>query len=119
MLLGIAAEMHLPRGNHGRLHRLLMKCATPVAASGRHSIIVRSMDADSRQGGGCGWAPATCRSAAEPCGCAGGGAGGCHATECTQSSWPMSTDSSSAVRRASPAWKRGFGAYLGAKCWSS
>ena len=61
--------------------------------------MVRSMDADSRQGRVCG-----CPDAAA--------AGGCHATECTQSSWPISTDSSMAVSRELPAWMRGFGAYL-------
>lgn len=71
----------------------------PVAASGRHSIMVRSMEADSRQGRVCG-----CPDAAA--------AGGCHATECTQSSWPISTDSSMAVSREPPAWMRGLGAYL-------
>ena len=52
----------------------------PVASSGRHSIMVRSMDADSRQGGWVAPPPPS-------------GTGGCQATECTQSSCPIRTAS--------------------------
>ena len=49
--------------------------SAPTAGSGRHSIMVRSIDADSKHSG--------CSTEPEPW-----PSGGCHATECTQSSCP-------------------------------
>jgi hypothetical protein len=76
----------------------------PVAASGTHIVIVRSMDAESRQGGG-GRA-----SAGAPAGAAAAAVGGAQATECTQSSCPMSSASRVALNAPPPAANRGRGA---------
>ena len=72
----------------------------PVDASGRQSIMVRSMDADSRQG------TADAPSPSGPPIC------GCQAAEKTQSSCPISSASSVAVQLQVPAAKPGWGAYL-------
>ena len=61
--------------------------------------MVQSMDADTRHG----------RAAPAP---ASALRGGCHATACTQSSWPSSSASSDAARFRPPASNVSFGAYL-------
>ena len=73
-------------------------------ASGRHSIMVRSIEADSRQG--------TTGAASPP----GWPVCGCQAAEKTQSSCPISSASSVAVQVRPTAAKPGWGAYLQRGC---
>ena len=72
-------------------------------ASGRQSVMVRSMDADSRQGA------SACPTPASPLG---PGGCGCQAAEKTQSSCPTSTAPAVAVKAPPATAKLGCGAYL-------
>lgn len=76
-----------------------------MALSGLHIAMVRSIDADRRQGRRSPppWASGIVELPPRR---------GCHATECTQSSWPMSMASTTTEKAAPPAWNPGLGAYL-------
>ena len=87
---------------HMELHRM-QGVDRPVAGSGRHNTMVRSMEVDRRQrgcAGGLAW------------GSWGGGGGGCHCTLCTQSSCPTNRASRKAVYSPLGVVNWGLGAYL-------
>lgn len=75
----------------------VLDCSKPVAGSGRHSIMVLSIEVDSRHRG-CAWRPGP----EEPC----------HCTLCTQSSCPTSRASRNAVYCPWGVLNWGLGAYL-------
>ena len=71
-----------------------------MALSGLHIAIVRSIDADRRQG----LRSRSSEASVELL--------GCQATECPQSPWPISMASTTTEKEVPPARKPGLGAYL-------